>query len=254
LLGSGASGDSTGFSDLDGLLVFSEVVERDPEALMHTARVVASSAKYLLARDALQHHGWFVATPSLLRAYPQSLLPLATLRDGVTALGPGRLHVRPITSRLIARRKLWSMVQVFRSLPNGGRSRTPRNLHEEKMLLSQFMLLPSLYLQAVDRYVPKRDSFALARQLLPSAPWEIMDRVSTVRLGWTQPKMGPAWQRLAEAIGPWEAQVAWRRLQSLRCDFYRPRRIPQSWVEEMRVFANCLLSSAEETNRGVKES
>jgi len=62
----------------------------------------------------------------------------------------------------------------------------PMNMCQLKSLLSQFMLLPALYIQAKDGGgIYKKESFALARaDDFDSADWTILDEVSKIRMNW----------------------------------------------------------------------
>jgi hypothetical protein len=177
------------------------------------------------------------------------MLPLESLAEGVVVFGPERLVVRPLRCRITARRKLWGMVQVFRALSYDGACSRTHSLHNNKMLLSQFMLLPSLYLQATGRFVSKRGSFALVRDELPSLPWDIMDAASELRADWTQPRFGRPWQRLAGVIGPWEAQALWRRLSLAHRRGSAVPRAADAWIDRMVEFAETLLAAAESANQ-----
>jgi hypothetical protein len=245
LHGSVALGETTGFSDLDGAVLLAPAAEQDPGALARVARSITASAQLLLARDALQHHGWLVFAPFLLEAYPEDMLPLESLREGIVLFGQDRLVVRPLRCSIAARRRLWSMVQVFRTLRNAGAVTRPHSPHDDKMLLSQFMLLPALFAQATGRYVSKRSSFSLVRGEHPDLPWDIIDAASALRMSWTQPRFGGLWVRLARTTGPWEAQALWRRVSPGNRKAVQVCRVPDPWIDRMAEFAEMLLAIAE---------
>jgi hypothetical protein len=248
--GSVALGDMTPFSDLDGIILLAPSAERSLEALRRAAREISKSARLLVTRDPLQHHGWQVFAPFLLEAFPEETLPLDSLREGVVVFGPDGLSIRPFRCRLAARRRLWSMVQVFRDLALSRSASKPRGLHESKMLLSQFMLLPALYAQATGRYVSKRVSFCLVRDELPNLPWDIMDEASELRVSWTQPDFGVLWQGIARVTGAWEAQALWRRTSRSHTRASAYCQVPSPWYARMDDLAENLLLFAEATNRG----
>ena len=61
----------------------------------------------------------------------------------------------------------------------------PKNSFVLKGLLSEFMLLPALYLQAKYKHgVYKKDSFRLAEHDFEKEDWAIMNKVSTIREEW----------------------------------------------------------------------
>jgi hypothetical protein len=245
LHGSVALGDTTGFSDLDGAVLLAPGSEQDPRALTHAAHGITASVRLLLARDALQHHGWMVLAPFLLDAYPEHLLPVEAFSEGTAVFGPNELLFRVFHSEVVARRRLWSMVQVFRRLRWEKEARTRRGLHEDKMLLSQFMLLPALYTQATGRYISKRRSFRAVRDECPDLTWDIMDEVTALRTRWTQPDFGRFWGALATVTGPWEAQAAWRRLSRSSRRGDEVLRIRTDWIDRMAKLAESLLATAE---------
>ena len=248
--GSCSFGNATPFSDLDGVVILNHDVEACPQTLGQAAKKISRSTRLLTRRDPLQHHGWLVLAPFLLEAFPQGLLPLDALRESATVFGPTRLTFRPLNSRLIARRRLWRMVQVFRTLSAGGSASPAIDLHQQKLLMSQFMLLPALYAQATGRYVSKRTSFQLVRQELPSAPWDAMDEISAVRKEWSQPTLGAVWSPLQFVLGTWETQALWRRLSPANRRAARLPRIPGSCFARMNDFAEALLVAAEDRARG----
>ena len=139
----------------------------------------------MYAYDPLQHHGWFVLPEFDLRNYCEAYFPSVLFRYA-KALLPGsgeRVVIAPRDSQEEIHR-------AFQALSNATarqlEKRRPKNLYELKNLLSRFMLLPALYLQALrDRGVWKGDSFDLAKSDIHAEVWESMERVSSIRSGWS---------------------------------------------------------------------
>ena len=72
----------------------------------------------------------------------------------------------------------------------------PKNMYQLKSLLSGFMLLPALYVQARDgRGICKKESFDLAGVDFDSEEWAIMDEVSEIRADWSY-EISPIKKRL----------------------------------------------------------
>jgi hypothetical protein len=68
------------------------------------------------------------------------------------------------------------------------RSRRPERLYPLKSLLSQFMLLPALYVHLRDGHgIWKADSFESCRTDFEPQAWAAMDDVSALRRAWHQP-------------------------------------------------------------------
>src|SRR5690606_24084932 len=95
-------------------------------------------------------------------------------------------------------------IDVTRQLE--GRS-LPDDLYALKNLLSQFMLLPALYVQVRDGMgVWKKDSFEKAREDFEPAEWVSMEAVSRIRAAW--PARLPRLQRRLMALSkPWRRQL-----------------------------------------------
>ena len=75
-------------------------------------------------------------------------------------------------------------------------------MYQLKSLLSEFMLMPALYVQARDKKgVFKKFSFDLARKDFSKNDWEIMDEVSEIRLIWHY-KMGWIKKKLFTSTNP----------------------------------------------------
>jgi len=173
------------YSDFDALVILRHHVLRDPQRLARVARQLDRAQAIMLAQDPLQHHGWFVLTEFDLRCYCEAYFP-SVLFQYAKALLPEKGQDVLLTTRN-SRREIY---EAFRSLSDTVASRIetgrhPRNLCELKGLLSQFMLLPALYVQVRDgRGVWKADSFDLAKRDFQPEEWLSMESVSRIRRDW----------------------------------------------------------------------
>lgn len=185
LHGSVATGEEIDYSDCDVLAILRREVFESNAKLRHVAWRLFRAKKFMNKFDPLQHHGWFVLSEDDLLTYPEYYLPLEVLRRSKALFPPEGLKVRlkPIFDKEKNRESFQRLsMGVIRRL-----SEVPpiRNLYELKGLMSQFMLLPSLYVQVRDgRGVFKKDSFAAARRDFSVDLWSIMDEVSEIRESW----------------------------------------------------------------------
>ena len=139
----------------------------------------------MLDFDPLQHHGWFVLTELDLKFYCNVYFPVELFKYAKSLFDDKglELEISLRESSFETRKAFEKMADaVIRKIEN---RQYPANMYQLKSLLSQFMLLPALYVQAKNgRGVFKRESFDLARIDFDSADWAIMDEVSQIRANW----------------------------------------------------------------------
>lgn len=185
LHGSLATNDVILYSDYDALLILKDKVFTSKKQLVRVATKLSSAQKIMHEYDPLQHHGWFIITESMLKNYPLTYFP-PVLFEQSTSMFPNQglkfeinydansadfeTPFKNLSESLIAK-----LVGGFR----------PNNVFNLKSLLSEFMLLPTLYLQAkLKKGVLKEKSFDLVKNDFDKNDWEIMDRVSVIRKNW----------------------------------------------------------------------
>lgn len=184
------------FSDFDALVIIKDEVFEIPERLAQVAHKIYSAQAIMFDFDPLQHHGWVVLTEADLRFYPEDQFPRELFRYA-KSLFPHHGREFNICSQDPSR----NVLQGFENLSQSAakliaRSRSIRNLFELKILLSQFMLLPSLYVEMRDRKgIYKKFSFETARVDFNSADWSIMEDVSSIRDKWFY-EISPRWRKL----------------------------------------------------------
>lgn len=210
--GSHATGEVVPYSDFDGLLVIKDEVFGDTERLATLAMAIYRSQAGMYRMDPLQHHGWFILTERDYLAYPVSYLPIEVLAQSRSLLGDTalQLELRPeLHPDFFGPVK--SMCRRFRRLASKGNR--PKNLYQLKSLLSEFMMLPALYVQARDqRGIFKRESFDAAARDFSEGYWSIMTDVSALRAEWKQEikdaekarleKTGYLWMQYRKKSGP----------------------------------------------------
>jgi hypothetical protein len=154
----------------------------------------------------MQHHGFEVATPSLLRAGSEALtLPTAALQETCSLNGTtvfATLTERSEESRVRLSQLAASLVRTS--------SAWPRHPWEAHRLIAMFELLPSLYLQAKGAVTPKWRSFDEARYDFGDSWWPY-DVLRDVRQIWPRLRRRSL-ERAAYAVrNPWVAVAVWRR-------------------------------------------
>jgi hypothetical protein len=183
--GSIGTDEEIAYSDFDALVVLRHSAFDSAATLAQVAARLGALRRLMFEFDPLQHHGWFVLTESDLADYCQAWFPTVLFAHS-RALFPAsgmRLTVRPRDSTAEYRGAFAHLsASVLRQIEAG----VPLdNAYRLKGLLSEFMLLPSLYLQARDGVSAfKRESFDLAAGDFPPQLWSAMERVSAARLAW----------------------------------------------------------------------
>jgi hypothetical protein len=206
--GSHASGTTTGFSDLDAVLVIEDRAAADGATLRELRPHVLAAQRAVLAYQPMQHHGFEVATPTLLASADAALeLPREAL-VGVRSVFGRRIDAGFSGNAPDAARRLSSMVAQLSLLPAWPRH--PWKLHGA---VSMFELLPALYLQAAGVATSKASSFAVARERFENGwwPYSVLEQV---REAWPRRRNRSLELAAAAARNPWVAVAAWTRLPS----------------------------------------
>lgn len=205
LYGSQARGGRTGYSDVDAILVIADEAADEASALRSLRGCVLAAERAVLRYQPMQHHGFDVVTPRLLSMAGGLDLPAAALAEARSLSGSGvvgRLADDPARAGV----RLRGMVGTLRGL-----TAWPAHPWQAHGVVSMFALLPTLYLQALGRSVPKWRSFAEARVQFPDEWWSY-DVLAAVRARWPRRRY-PALDLAASALrNPWAAVAVWRRL------------------------------------------
>ena len=210
LFGSQARGGTTGFSDVDALLIIEDALVEEPGRLRALRPRVLAAERAILRHQPMQHHELEVVTPKLLQFAHSSLgLPPQALSDTRSLFGRpaaaswGADHENAARLARVALSDLAGGLLSARHWP-----RHPWLLHR---LVSMFELLPALYLQSRDRSVPKWESFSAARAVFGPSwwPYEVLEQVRAV---WPRrPRRGLETVTIA-ARNPWPVVAAWSRI------------------------------------------
>ncbi|MEO0146231.1 MAG: nucleotidyltransferase domain-containing protein [candidate division WOR-3 bacterium] len=209
LMGSLADNTSTGYSDVDLAYILQD--EEFATSAPKIRRALREVARIILSFDHLQHHGVFVIPEGM--AVARSPLPPSAFHGAVVLQGKNEVAIGGWEGSYKA--NLEPIVNKCVALAHNPAQR-PRNLYGIKLLLSQLMLLPSLFLSAKSKDVPKSESFALVKEMLPEARAPL-DLATEIRASWKRPDSRAFKMGLALSRSPWDFAFALRR-------FFRPTR------------------------------
>lgn len=179
--GSVATNEVIPYSDFDGLLVVKDSFVTSKKLVSFKNK----SMKLILKFDPLQHHGWFQIKESDLDNYPESYLPVSTLKHSKL--------IYPIQDSLNLNLEVSNTIDYKSSLEgilNQFETRIqnqwkPSNVYELKSVLSQIMLIPCLYYSAInDNGIFKRESFDEVKENFNEKEWRPIKIASRIRLNW----------------------------------------------------------------------
>lgn len=206
--GSIARNATTGYSDVDAILIVADDAALDDRRLRALRSRVLAAGRAMLAYQPMQHHGFLVATPALLRNASFALgLPAEALETTSSLFGR---QTDAMCDRIDV-----AVAERFQALARSTRHMTswpthPWDLHRT---VAMFELAPVLYMQASGRPCAKHQSFCIAREEF-HAEWRPYDVLYEVRRRWPRESQR-ALELMASAFrNPWAAVALWRRLPS----------------------------------------
>jgi hypothetical protein len=205
--GSQARGGLTPFSDVDALLVLADETADTATVLRSLRPRILAAQRAVLAYQPMQHHGFQVVTPRLLRTAGTALgMPAVALAETRSVIGERVPAWFAEADQLGDPRPLQRVVGALTEISSWPTH--PWTLHRT---VSMFELVPALYLQARGEAVPKAESFAVARKEFGRSWWPY-DWLYEVRQQW--PAIKRPWLRRASRLlrNPWLAVAGWRRL------------------------------------------
>ena len=176
------------YSDFDALVILRSEVFQSRNRLVSVAKKLSKAKSIMFDFDPLQHHGWFAFAEANFQDYPDHYFPHTLFKHAKSLLGKGEslLDLSISNSQADMKRPFENLVdKLIRQTQN---KLYPSNVYKLKGLLSEFMLLPTLYLQAKNgKGIFKKQSFPLAKLDFDQKHWEIMQEVSAMRLQWNYP-------------------------------------------------------------------
>jgi len=182
--GSLASNEEIAYSDFDALVILKDSTLNSPTRLINAAINLSKCYSLMLEFDPLQHHGWFAMSETDLLNYPVSYLPPEVLPFCCSLNGPVELNISysitPISDS--------SFFKLVNSLTKQIQpDYIPKNLFYAKSIMSEFMMLPTLFIQHKTLSgIYKKFSFEKAKQYFTTEEWKVMDEISELRRNWTK--------------------------------------------------------------------
>ena len=178
--GSIGDGNEIRYSDFDGLLIVKDEAWESPQL----ASFIRASQKRIFQYDPLQHHGWFMIKESDLKAYPEAYLPAVVLETSalIWPSKPMDLEIGKQASYDFQKSFDHLSDHVLSKVKRGWR---PNNMYQLKSFLSEVMLLPCLFLTALDQApIDKAQSFKASELRFPQLNWEAVKVASHIRADW----------------------------------------------------------------------
>ena len=234
LYGSQARHSTTGYSDVDAILVVTDQTAHSPAALRELRPVVMSAQRHVLRYQPMQHHGFEVVTPALLSSAASALqLPAEALAHTATLLGRSTPAAFDHPAANDARARFELLARQLGSVRTWPRH--PWNLHG---VLSMFELLPVLFLQSTGERVEKWRSFEIARERFPGA-WQPYETLENVRERWPKRRHRMMRSMLRSAKNPWVVVDVWRRGPVVASDEIRSLLTP-STLDDLHVLIDLM--------------
>lgn len=182
LHGSTGTNELINYSDFDGILILKDECLANSNRIKRIALEIQDTFDLMLQLDPLQHHGWQLFSESDMLHFDDASFPTELFRHATTLYGKTEVLIKLNSASA-------DYSKPFNSLSNSILKRTaekcPVTLFEVKILLSEFMLLPALFIQAKEqRGIFKKESFPAAAKYFTSEDWQIMYEVSDIRANW----------------------------------------------------------------------
>ena len=195
--GSVATDELIPYSDLDALVIIKDKVFDDKKRLLKVALKLKDAETFMFKLDALQHHGWFVIAERDLLNYDNNYFPVELFEYCKSIFPSGLLKFNfNVAPNNYSASSINICNRISKITASG---KCPSTVYELKNLLSEFMLMPALYVQARDRKaIFKKFSFEKAKVDFTKEEWNIMDEVSEIRELWKQENISAHSERLAE--------------------------------------------------------
>lgn len=174
------------YSDFDGLLILKNSIFQSKKTLVQAAIKISKSFSLMFSYDNLQHHSWFILLEHELSAFPDYYFPRELLKYSKSLDGSINLMINKANYNFKSSGALENLVKSIHKKASSGKA--PGNNYEIKNLFSEFMLLPTLFIQKVTgEGIYKKYSFEKAASYFSEEEWLPMKTVSQLRLNWNRP-------------------------------------------------------------------
>lgn len=183
--GSIGTGELIPYSDFDGLIIIKSEVFANPQRLLSVTKKIKTSEQLMFELDILQHHGWAVITEKDLLNWNNSFFPVELFDHCKTIFGSNELTLHFAESTVDHKTPFYALCKNIER--KKAAQKCPATLFELKILLSEVLLLPALYVQARDKKgIFKKYSFEAAQKDFDAETWNVVQQASSMRLNWNQ--------------------------------------------------------------------
>ena len=233
------------YSDLDTIIITAKQTFSNSSELKLFRRAYRRSLGYLYWFDPLQHHGHIILTEYDLSWYPERILPIAVFENARSLTGKQLkidFLVRDSTNECL--NEFGRVVRVFKG--RATQSWVPKDPWTTKSFLSELMLLPSIYCQALGYQCYKKYSFEIARETIPQGTWKVVDEATEIRQQWHYHRVNNSLSGIAAYYGlhPWIVKKLSTNRKS-RVLSQLPRKIDRTFVQAAANLADCMLEQVE---------
>lgn len=179
--GSYADSEITNYSDVD-LVIFYKPFNSE------VLKIKKEIETFLLTVDPLQHHGVFMIDIGTLSFYWQMDLPVEVLKKAkyfgdLDSTLPVTGVLSENTGSLKAAENVMNVIKKFLN-----KDYRQIGLWEWKFFISDVLLFPTLLLGSKGKYIYKRDSFPLAKEMFSKDAWYCIEKATTIRSLWPDAK------------------------------------------------------------------
>jgi len=206
-----------GWSDVDTFVVLSRETVTSSTSLLKLRQIFSTIHDLMKMIAPLQHHGVMVTTAIDFKSYDESFLPLKVFEQMKLMAGK-KQQIKGLVKKsqpdfTLLKNRLKFIVEAnkkgifehhaysdeyllceYRNAHNG--------MYQFKYYLEQFLLIPSLYLTAINEGCYKKDSFAKIQPVFPKITIEWINLISELREEWGEaigenykPNEIPIWVR-----------------------------------------------------------
>jgi len=191
-----------GWSDFDSIAIIkkSTFASRD---LQSELLVVSEELDSIMQKiDRYQHHGIHYIFEEELSSYPELYLPTEILSHSKCLLNSSILKIKTVDSKEYEINRLESIYSLLLNSAKTGtlkhhqkngkylqeNFKDKKTMYQLKYYLCVLMLLPTLWLNSINIYCKKEDSFTIIKDYFTENELEIIRRASLIRNLWNQKK------------------------------------------------------------------
>lgn len=185
------------WSDVDVLAVIRQEALEEVTVFLKVRQALRAAQKEILAFDPFQHHGIQVISESDLEFYPEFFLPVVVMRHGVSLfpkMSELTFSVRDSKEEQIERfygiARLLQRASTIGQLFHHGRdgiylhnnfANAEVTMYQFKYFVSLVLLLPSLFIELVEKSIYKKDSFEKITKYFDASQLELVRACEHVR-------------------------------------------------------------------------